>query len=84
MLNLLPKAGLHNKYCVKKARWEEHIRSVKEEEEMILEMYRQYKVRRMFETFIKWEIYKDLNFTQNHRGNKGPTNLVEGQCISSA
>lgn len=53
MLNLLPKAGLHNKYCVKKARWEEHIRSVKEEEEMILEMYRQYKVRRMFETFIK-------------------------------
>ena len=57
MQNLILKAALHNKYCVKKARWEEHLRSVKEEEEMILEMYRQYKVLKL--SLI--EKYKNLN-----------------------
>ena len=38
------KADLHNKYCVKKARWEEHMRVLQEEEEMITDLYRQYKV----------------------------------------
>ena len=41
---VLLQAGLHNKYCVKKARWEEHLRTVQEEEEIITEMYREYKV----------------------------------------
>ena len=38
------QAGRHNKYIVKKARWEEHLRTMKEEEDMITEIYRQYKV----------------------------------------
>ena len=38
------QADLHNKYCVKKARWEEHLRVLQEEEEVITELYRQYKV----------------------------------------
>ena len=42
---VLLQAGLHNKYCVKKARWEEHLRTVQEEEEIITEMYREYKVK---------------------------------------
>ena len=29
---------------MKKARWEEHLRTMKEEEDMITEIYRQYKV----------------------------------------
>ena len=51
---------------------------------MILEMYRQYKVRRMFETFIKWEIYKDLNFTLDKLGFKVEDDnsvLAEGSCL---
>ena len=38
------QASLHNKYCVQKARWEDHLRNIKEEEEIIINAYRQYKV----------------------------------------
>lgn len=46
-----PQAGRHNKYIVKKARWEEHLRTMKEEEDMITEIYRQYKVTLMLIIF---------------------------------
>ena len=38
------QSNLHNKYCVQKARWEDHLRNIKEEEEIIISAYRQYKV----------------------------------------
>ena len=43
-VNIIIQADLHNKYCVKKARWEEHLRVMQEEEELITEFYREYKV----------------------------------------
>ena len=44
MKTLIAQASLHNKYCVQKARWEDHLRNIKEEEETIINAYRQYKV----------------------------------------
>ena len=44
MKTSIAQASLHNKYCVQKARWEDHLRNIKEEEEIIINAYRQYKV----------------------------------------
>ena len=37
-------ATVHNKYCVEKARWEEQDKVFKEEEEIVVTAWREYKV----------------------------------------
>ena len=36
---------MHNKYCIEKARWEEQMRMVKEEEKIILRAWKEYQVQ---------------------------------------
>ena len=62
---VLLQAGLHNKYCVKKARWEEHLRTVQEEEEIITQMYREYKVKSHSSKFMQaaFLLLKAASFT---------------------
>ena len=38
-------ASKHNKYIIQKARWEEQVRRVKEEEQEIVSAWKVYKVR---------------------------------------
>ena len=37
---------IHNKYCVEKARWEEQVQMVKEDEEVIYRAWKEYQVTR--------------------------------------
>ena len=73
MRSSIGQASLHNKYCVQKARWEDHLRNIKEEEEIIINAYRQYKVLhisywhdkgqkrgfRVKSNFLIWHFYID-------------------------
>ena len=62
-------ATVHNKYCVQKAMWEERVKSIQEEEEEIVNAWREYKVVRIV-NFMEDHLIKLSETKENAKGSK--------------